>query len=149
MSGDHRVTIPATLIDIRAVSAWIAEMAVESDLPTDMVGRIDLALVEICTNIVTHGYGDGSAAPPPPDHGGEIELSAEVRPDSLAVRIVETARPFDPDSIPTPDPGEPTVHGYGLMIVRQLTDHLSVDRVDETNVWTLRFPLLVDGLARS
>lgn len=149
MSGEHRLTIPATLIDIRAVSAWVAEIATDAELPADVVGRIDLALVEICTNIVTHGYGGGSDAPPAPDHGGEIELSAQVRPDSFAVRIVDSARPFNPESIATPDPGEPTVHGYGLMIVRQLTDHLSVDRVDDTNVWTLSFPLLVDGLARS
>ncbi len=143
------IDIPATLLDIRKVSEWVQGLVLDGPVPADTVGRIDLALVEVCTNIVTHGYGDGSDNPPPDDHGGRLGLSAELTEEGLEVKVVETADPFDPDSIPMPDPGEPTVHGYGLMIVRQLTDHLSVDQVDGKNVWTLVFPVLIDGLARN
>jgi serine/threonine-protein kinase RsbW len=129
--------IPADLLSIRAAGDWIRGCLAERLTP-DHVGAVaytcELAIQEVLVNIVTHGYGD---AP------GSIRLSGEFTPDGETWRVVveDDAAGYEPDALHDPDPSEPQEHGYGMMIVRQLTSEFSYVRLTDRNRTTLVFDL--------
>ena len=59
------------------------------------------------------------------------------------VRIVDEGPPYDPTTRPDPDLDEPRTGGYGIFLVRQLTDQVAYTREGEQNVLTLRRSLSV------
>lgn len=135
--SDH-LAVPADLLSIRAVGPWIRDCLrghVDAAELEPVAARAELALQEIAANIVSHGYGA---------RAGIIELSADVLPGdppAWMVEVVDDGDPYEPDAQPEPSPDVPQVHGYGLMIVRQLTRDFAYERCDDRNHTTLVFDL--------
>ena len=83
-------------------------------------GRFDvrLAVEELCTNVIRHGYGDGAP--------GELSLRFAPLPDGLRVTVSDRAPLFDPAAAPAPDLesewSERRVGGLGVHMVRQVMD---------------------------
>jgi serine/threonine-protein kinase RsbW len=95
-------------------------------------GRVELALHELCTNVVDHAY----------EHtAGTIGIDSRLLGDRLEFTVVDTGRRFDGDAVVTPDPDQPQVRGYGLMILGQLADEMTYERVADRNQWHLAFNL--------
>jgi serine/threonine-protein kinase RsbW len=96
--------------------------------------NLQLALSEALTNVLRHGYADG----------GEpwIGLRLMVQDAQLFIEIRDRARPFDPtgfDTEPDFENGEMIPEGgYGLMIMRQVTDDMHYSREGNENVLTLQ-----------
>lgn len=132
-----RLEIPADLSSIRAVGDWIRASLAERIAP-DLIDTVaytcELALQEVLVNIVTHGYGDSP---------GSIRLAGEFLAGGAGWRVVvdDDAAAYEPAEHPDPDPDEPQVHGYGMMIVRQLTSEFSYTRLGDQNRTTLVFDL--------
>lgn len=131
---DHvELAIPATPLSTRMIGPWIRaviELGHGPEVADQRGPGVELALVELCTNIAVHGYRS---------EGGRIELAARPGDDRLRVTVVDRGSAFDPASISDPD--EVQVHGYGLMIIRQLADAFDITRADGQNRWTLEFGL--------
>ncbi len=92
-----------------------ADLAIDDDVMTDLVIAVD----EVVTNIVRHGYRR---------RGGPVEVEIERTDDDILVRVRDEAPPFDPTTWPTPDltlplESRPT-GGFGIHLTRS-----SVDRV--------------------
>lgn len=92
----------------------------------------DLLLVvqEALTNVVRHAY---RACPP-----GLMHLDAMREGDQVVVRIVDAGPPYNPTERPDPDLDEPRTGGYGVFLIRQLTDNVEYTRNGDLNVLTLR-----------
>ncbi|MEK7422638.1 MAG: ATP-binding protein [Actinomycetota bacterium] len=139
---------------LRSIGPWVREQLVPSldERAAEIVGpKIELALTELCGNIVEHGYL-GSA-------DGELTVSFTVSPSYVAVMIVDDGVPFevatnvatatataaapgrdaDPDANPELDTEE--TNGYGLFIVRRLTSYFVVERVGNRNRTIVHFDL--------
>jgi sigma-B regulation protein RsbU (phosphoserine phosphatase) len=81
----------------------------------DFVYLVELAVSEICTNIIEHAYHMMS---------GEIRGSLTPLDNGIQIDLYDDGESFDPSVIPepSPEPDEITEGGYGLHIVRQIMD---------------------------
>ena len=123
--------LPADLRALRVVAPWLqavldysAEARVEEVAP-----KMELALQEICVNVVEHAYADTGA--------GRIRLEYTTIDDHHHFVIVDQGVEFDPSSKPVVDLSRPTVGGYGLFVAEKLCDGLSYQRRGMDNCWTL------------
>jgi len=136
------IEIPATLLDVRTVGDWLTDLATARKLPSEIVPQMELALVELCNNIVTHGYANvGTGVADDRATGYRIWLETSMISNDVLVSVIDQAPPYDLETATEPDPEEPTVHGYGIMILRQLAEEFWVESTDDGNRWHLLFRL--------
>lgn len=90
-----------------------------------------LAVHEICTNIVNHAYKD--------IENGRIQVLFFLDEDAqqLEINLYDYGGRFDPSSVREPNLDEPQVHGYGLFLVRQLVDEVVYTPEASRNHWRL------------
>lgn len=129
---------PADIQHLTNISREITETC--RQLPTlpssinahDFIYLIELAISEICTNVIKHAYAEVNG-----DITGRITLLS----NGIQLDFYDQGASFDPDSIPQPntDPYQLVEGGYGLHIVRQIMDVVSYDQDPERgNHWRLK-----------
>ncbi len=84
---------PAYLTQLMDYVVWAASAF---GLEEAAVYRLSLAVDEIATNVVIHGYAE-------PGRTGELTIWAETTPDELRVYLEDTGDPFDPRDFPRPN----------------------------------------------
>ncbi|MBS0326144.1 MAG: ATP-binding protein [Proteobacteria bacterium] len=91
-----------------------------SGAEADVAFDVRLAVDEVCSNLIAHGYR--GLAP------GPIVLSVEAQPDRVVVQIADRGRRFDLRSLPAPDLHAPLearpVGGLGCHLVRSVVDDI-------------------------
>lgn len=92
--------------------------------------NIELAVHEVCSNIIEHAYG---GVP------GQIQMvfTMVVTPPQLVVELFDNGRSFEYASIPLPNPEEPQVRGYGLFLIQELMDKVDYGSSPDGNTWRL------------
>lgn len=110
---------PADVANLAAVRRFIGENARQLCNNDDFIYDIVLAVDEIVTNIIVHGYED---------EPGEIIIEIYNHDDSLSVIIKDNAPLFDPHTAPEPNLSLPLDQrkpgGLGISFVRQLVDRM-------------------------
>jgi serine phosphatase RsbU (regulator of sigma subunit)/anti-sigma regulatory factor (Ser/Thr protein kinase) len=97
----------------------------------DFIYLIELAISEICTNIIQHAYGGQK---------GQITGRITLLHHGVHLDFYDTGASFDPSNIPEPNanPHQLMEGGYGLHIVRQIMDVVTYNRHPERgNHWHL------------
>lgn len=97
----------------------------------DFVYLVELAVSEICTNIIQHAYRKA---------GGEIRGRLTALENGIQIDLYDDGEGFDPKAIPAPDPQTNTLNegGYGLHIVRQIMDSVHYQaNTPKGNHWRL------------
>ena len=125
----------ADLMTLREIGPWLdvaLPQLFDGEGITGAKPKIELAVHEICMNIVQHAYHDKP---------GSITLDIASSGDSITITITDGGTGFDPVEISEPDPAKPTIRGYGLMITRQLTSSLRYYQTSSGNHWDLSFPV--------
>ncbi len=81
----------------------------------DFIYLVELAVSEICTNMIEHAYAN---------HTGNITGQISLTDVGVQIDIYDQGISFNPNAVPPPisDPMDPTEGGYGLHIVRQIMD---------------------------
>ncbi|MGQ9801843.1 MAG: ATP-binding protein [Candidatus Saccharicenans sp.] len=91
--------------------------------------QIELAVVEICINIIHYAYPGGK---------GQIGLSFWTEGPEVYLEIRDSGLPFDPTSSRTPDLEElirqEKVGGLGIYISRELMDGFTYRRENDQNI---------------
>ncbi len=99
-------------------------------LPAGAAWPFQVALDEVLSNIVNHGYAER-------DPGGEIEIHFHLQDDVLELTIVDDAAPFDPLAAAEPDTEQPLeerpIGGLGIFLVRKLMDAVEYERREGRN----------------
>lgn len=117
-----KICVDADLAQLASVRAFVARTGRELDLTEQVIYELQLAVDEICSNVIRHGY-DGQ--------GGEIQVSVDSGDEGVVVTVRDWGRSFDPESIPLPDVAAPLeqrpVGGLGLFLVRQLMDKVEFE----------------------
>src|SRR5690606_7309671 len=75
---------------------YVAWAAAAVDLDEAVIYRLSLAVDEIATNIVLHGYQSAGQT-------GDLTIWAESTDDRLIICLEDTGEPFDPREAPEPD----------------------------------------------
>ena len=113
--GSWSLTVHADLREIARIRRWLREALGVRLSPQD-VSDLSLAVTEICTNIVRHGYQGGTA--------GDIEVHVSTEDDAVCVTILDCGPPFVPDRIQVPPPEALAEGGYGLVLARGMVDEI-------------------------
>lgn len=134
----QRISLPATADSVAEVGRRVVELGEATGLPGPRRYGLRLAAEEIVTNIVTHGYDEAEIRPPDPT----FDLEWGCEPGRVWVRLVDSARAFDPTRVPEPDdlnapldrrePG-----GLGIHLARTSLDEFTYRRDRGRNHVTL------------
>lgn len=118
-------TFVAGLLELRQIPFWIRSvLSSETNLLPSQVSalmmRVELAVQELCVNVVTHGYGGRS--------GQRLELIIQLDARDFSVVVIDDGPEFDPETVAAPDPDAMQVHGFGVSIISSLTTEFAVAR---------------------
>lgn len=119
------------------MAEFIAAVCAAGDLPRKTCLRLTLLVEELFTNTVVHGHGRDTEAP--------IDLSFDIRPDSIALTYEDTGPPHDPfASVHVPDDSagveERPVGGLGVVLVAAMAERIEYARVSGRNRISLVMP---------
>jgi serine/threonine-protein kinase RsbW len=107
----------ADVDQLGAIRDFVAEASRSLGAGERAVLDLQLAVDEICSNSVRHGYGGRE---------GQIEVTVERTGQSIEVVIRDWGRAFDPAQVPQPALDIPleqrSLGGLGLYLVRQVMD---------------------------
>lgn len=133
-------TFPGTLDSLEAIRNFVGDAAARAGLDAGAVYRLSLAVDEVATNVVMHGYEEN-------DCSGSIELDSAIENGMLVVRMFDTSPEYAPgehevlpEDLAVPleerEPG-----GLGLFLTAQNTDHFHYERRDGRNLHDFRVNL--------
>ena len=125
------LNVPGTLDSLRVVAEFVQGVATATNLDMKDAYRLRLAVDEIVTNIITHGYEEAELQ-------SRIDLRAEVNHDTVAILIEDSGVAFDPLQHMLPDNldqplDERVAGGLGVYLVRHSVDELLYERVRDRN----------------
>lgn len=86
--------------------------------------QLNLALAEGFSNAVRHAHQEL-----PSETTIDIELA--IGDGCIEIRIWDWGKPFNPDTIEEPKPGELRVGGYGWFLLRRLADRVVYERCQD------------------
>jgi len=114
---------------LAAATELAISLARQAQLPADKSYGLRLAVDELATNVLMHGYPNGD---------GQLLVEGAVDNDRVWVSLTDWAPPFDPAAAPTGFPAASAIHtakpgGVGLALVHQSTDRLCYQRRQDAN----------------
>jgi anti-sigma regulatory factor (Ser/Thr protein kinase) len=126
-----RVSLANQMGEIRRVNAALGDFLSEEGVPDRTIHHVKLVVEELVSNIVRYGFDD--AGP-----GQRIEVDVRTEPRKIAVTIVDSGRPFNPNDAPSPTPlakhlQEQRVGGLGIFLVKKLSSELTYARENNRN----------------
>ena len=106
--------------EVARVIDSLEEFSAERGIPREQALRFCLALDELITNIISHGFAGGS--------GGTIRLIVEHVDGALKAELIDDGPPFDPFQadveLPSGDIEQRKIGGLGISIVKASMDSL-------------------------
>lgn len=130
---EYRLSVAAELKQVETACRFVAHIAGKMGLSDEVVHKCHLAVEEICTNIIEHGYEFRQ--------NEVIELTCTVLPDRLRVTIVDSAAPFNPLEHADPDPASSLFDryggGWGIFFVKKFMDKVYYTYVHNRNHLTI------------
>jgi len=134
MRGKLEVTLNNDQSEIAKFSRALTECGQRCQLAPRLVHAMELAVEEILTNIMSHGYTD--------DAEHEITVRLTARPEALEAEVEDDGQPFNPLEAPKPDTTrslhDRSIGGLGIHLARTLVDGLEYQRREGKNVLLLR-----------
>lgn len=119
----ERKTFPGTLDSLDDIRQLVKEAAQQAALSKKVTYNLLIAIDEIATNIIVHGYEENGLT-------GSVDVLTQQTDKQLTVMLEDDAAPFDPMSHNLPDEAffarpleERPIGGMGI--------HLTINSVDE------------------
>lgn len=124
--------LPARAKSLDAFRTFAADALRQSGLEPSALGRVELVLEELLTNIFRHAYGGGP---------GDVELACSADGGAFCLKLTDWGPPFNPLTQPAPDTSAPLdsrpIGGLGIHLVRHASDSLDYRREGDRNVVTV------------
>jgi serine/threonine-protein kinase RsbW len=127
----QHLSVPAALESLAAVSEFVREASAAAGLDQRAAYRLRLAVIELVTNTITHGYIEANLS-------GMVDLRSEMDQWALTVTLEDNAIPYDPSQTAPPDdltaPAEERkLGGLGVFLVLHEVDSFSYKRLGDRN----------------
>lgn len=136
-------TITDDLADIGRLADKVAQFLGELAVPAVDIAHINLAIEELATNAVRHGFGDDGAG----GAGRSVKIAIRVTAAFIVITIEDEGPAFDPFARASVDISQALIDrpigGLGIHLVREFMDHVRYRRVGERNHVTLHRVLRV------
>jgi anti-sigma regulatory factor (Ser/Thr protein kinase) len=125
------ITVPGTLDALEIISNYVMEAASLAELSEYATYRLRLAVDEIATNIVLHGYRKSGLK-------GHIRLKAEITASQVIITFEDTAIPYDPRLKPPPEDlhspiEERQIGGLGVYLTMETVDEFHYEYTEGRN----------------
>jgi anti-sigma regulatory factor (Ser/Thr protein kinase) len=125
------LTLPGSLEFLSPVRDFVGSAARSAGLDKSAIYRLVLAVDEVATNIVVHGYDEAGLT-------GAIEISAELDADALRIHLEDTGAPYDParvrDQVDIDQPlDKRTEGGLGVFLATHGVDDLQYSTNSDKN----------------
>ena len=133
---DNRLflTLRSTLTEVERLSREFGQFADRHGLALEVRFNVNLALEEIVTNVICHGYENRD--------GQSITVEVAVAPGELTAWVEDAAPAFNPLQLSPPDVTAPLEQrqpgGIGIYLAKKLLDGLQYSRIDGKNRLELR-----------
>lgn len=128
------LTLKNDLAEITRLSEAVEDYGQKNQLDKKTVFNINLALEEIVTNIITHGYKDSTEEE-------YVDIAFDLQNGNLQITVTDHAAPFNPLEMPEPDTSQPLedrdIGGMGIHLVKNVMDNLDYRRENNANVLIL------------
>ena len=112
------------LSEIGKLTDLLEQLAEAWGLSEDLLFKANLALDEIVSNIIRHGY--------PVSGDRRITVRIRLEKDDLVMEVEDDAPEFNPLDAPEPDTSAPLeergIGGLGIFLTRKLMDNMSYRR---------------------
>ena len=106
--------------EVGRVNEALREFWVGHGLPRNFEVPVTLCLEEVLSNVIRHGCEPGREY--------DIQVSYRVAGSGIEVDVIDSARPFDPLTLPPPNLDLPLERrkagGLGVFMVRQMMDNV-------------------------
>lgn len=127
------LTVPGTLDSLKPIADYVMSAAASAGLNKKASYSLRLAVDEVATNIILHGYEEAGRE-------GMINLWGELEEQALSIFIEDTAveyNPFETDQVEEEELKLPLeqrkLGGLGVYLAIQGVDKFSYERVDNRN----------------
>jgi len=130
-SGSISIRVPARLKYLSLICAFVESFckALVSDMPDSDVRALQLALDEVCSNVIRHGYGG--------ECDSTLSIEAQYEERSLCFVITDQGKRFDIDKAEAPPIPPPRESGYGIAIIRRAVDEVEHTWDGQNNITRL------------
>jgi anti-sigma regulatory factor (Ser/Thr protein kinase) len=125
------LTVSGTLDSLGAIAQYVITAATAAGLDKKSTYRLRLAVDEIATNIIVHGYEES-------DLSGNIVIHTSLDNQALTVVLEDTAERYNPTQRAIPDDmdkplEERKIGGLGVYLTMQGVDQFLYERVGDRN----------------
>ena len=118
------------LDELPRVREWLTQLPVIQACAPAAIEEVWLIVDEVLTNIISYGYEDARER--------KIDVFVKRSGERLILEFRDDARAFDPLAL-VARPGEhPKFGGWGLQLVRSLSDAMHYARMKRYNVLTIQ-----------
>jgi serine/threonine-protein kinase RsbW len=114
-----RLSLTSDPEQLAALRAWLRAALGGHGLTPDACAALVVAVGEVCTNAIRHAYAGAPGQP--------IHVSVERERDEVIVQVEHQGASLDPRRLEHARLGAPAEHGYGLYLIRTLTDRVSLE----------------------
>lgn len=127
----ERLTVPGTLDSLSDIRKYVTAAAAAAGLDKKATYRLNLAIDEIATNIITHGYDEAGRE-------GTLDLWAEIDEKTLVISLEDTGAIYNPHhsdvdldlALPLE---QRQIGGLGVYLTIQSVDRFLYERVGDRN----------------
>jgi serine/threonine-protein kinase RsbW len=125
------LTVPGTLDSLGPIRGFVQAAAAAAGVDRKRAYRLQLAVDEIATNIITHGYAETGSE-------GNIELAAWLSDVALTISLEDTAIPYNPldqaqpEALDAPLESRPE-GGLGVFLAIRSVDNFLYERHGNRN----------------
>lgn len=120
MPKESTLQLIAQVKNLPEIRRYIRDQATVLEIGPSSTYDVLLAVTEMVTNILVHGY-KGKAGP--------LEIQVSLQGDELVVCLKDQAPPFDPTRLPVPDISVPLedrpLGGMGIHLTREFMDRVT------------------------
>lgn len=126
------LTVPVSFDSLKPLRVFVQKAAAGANLDYVASYNLCLAVDEIATNIIMHGYADVT-----PTQADFIQAEASIDGQVLKIGLLDKTKSYDlSQALPlqlTVSLGERLPGGWGIYLARQSVDELFYERVGEYN----------------
>lgn len=127
------LSVSGTLDSLKAIANYVVEVSQSAGLDKKSTYKLRLAVDEIATNIITHGYEEANIS-------GKLDIFADINDSALTLSVEDTGARYDPyqelklekEELCKPLE-ERAMGGLGLYLAIQGVDKYFYERVGERN----------------
>jgi anti-sigma regulatory factor (Ser/Thr protein kinase) len=109
--------------NLKQIRSLMTDIVSKTSLSQDDLGSLILAVDEACSNIIKHSYKN--------DHTQNIDLTIQVKTDSLVISIIDYGTKLDISSMRSRDINDIRPGGLGIYIIKKVMDSLEYTHTKE------------------